>query len=783
LEKTENQSEAQMNVTGNAMKLPYRLSGLLSRMLVNRWLPLLVFVTGASTTALYWMHANKSITTGHQAGFDLKSRLVVNSIKHHLVSYEQVLRGVQGMFAASDAVTPAQFRDYVASLRIDESYPEIQGVGFAAVRNPADREADIPVFRISGSRVEIGSSAEERRLVSSIIYIEPSSGKNLRAVGYDMYSDPVRRDAMNRARETDGAALSGKINLEIETDRKVQSGNLMFLPVYARGFKHDTPASRRKHIVGWIFAPLRMNELISSLLTEHHADMAVSISDVQKNSAETLLFESDENLEYGRSGSNLTQTANIDFGGRTWAFKFRSRPAQDKHRNISNPSVIAATGTVSSLLLAILIWQLATGRSRAVQQAAEIMAELKTSELRLLTVFEQIPNIAVQGYDSDRRVIFWNGASEKLYGFTREEAMERRIEDLVIPGNMVNMVVSAITDWVENDVPIPASEYVMQRKDGSPIHVFSSKVMQFNSKREPEIFCIDVELTELKWAEQELLELAAQLTQEISERKLAQKELFVKQIQLERVNDTLSERIKHKVEELRRNDQILISQNRQAAMGEMISNIAHQWRQPLNTIGLIIQYLQRTCSSDKMDAEELRKEFSNALSIVMHMSKTIDDFRNFFSPNKSKQLFEISRAISQTLEFSSADLNKHGIKVELEVEEGITVVGFRNEYSQVLLNILNNARDQLIEVGRVDPRIDIRTFVDNGVSVTTVHDNGGGIPDDVIDRVFDPYFTTKVQGKGTGIGLYMSKMIIEKHMGGSLKVANRNGGAEFRIEV
>jgi len=771
-----------MNVTGETLKLRRRLSGSLSRALVNRWLPLFVFVTGVSTTALFWMHAKKNLATGQQAGFDLKSRLVVNSIKQHLVSNEQVLRGVQGLFAANNAVSHAQFRDYVASLRVNENYPEIQGIGYAAVRNRADMQEDIPVIRISGSKVDVTNSGS-RQLVSSIIYLEPSSGRNLRAFGYDMYADPVRREAMNRARDTDGVALSGRLNLELETDRKVQSGILMYLPVYAHGFKHDTPISRRKHISGWVFVPLRLNELISSLLAEHNTEVAVSISDSQDASSGMLLFDSGGKHEYGQAEPMFTKTASIDFGGRTWALKFHSRSAQEQHYNINNPSVIAAAGTVSSFLLALLIWQLATGRLRAVQQAAEITAELKTSELRLLTVFEQIPNIAVQGYDRDRRVIFWNSASEKLYGFSKEEAMGRRMEELVIPENMVGMIISSITDWVANDVPIPASEYVMQRKDGSPIHVFSSKVMQFNSKHEPEIFSIDVELTELKWAEQELLELAAQLTQEISERKLAQKELFVKQIQLERINETLSERIKHKVEELRRNDQIMISQNRQAAMGEMISNIAHQWRQPLNTIGLIIQYLQRTCNSDRIDADELRKEFSNALSIVMHMSKTIDDFRNFFSPNKSKQQFDISKAIKQALEFSSADLSRHGIMVILEGEEGLTAVGYQNEYSQVLLNIFNNARDQLIEVGRAEPCIDIRTFVENGLSVTTVHDNGGGIPDDVIDRVFDPYFTTKVQGKGTGIGLYMSKMIIEKHMGGRLTVRNRDGGAEFRIEI
>jgi len=453
------------------------------------------------------------------------------------------------------------------------------------------------------------------------------------------------------------------------------------------------------------------------------------------------------------------------------------------HYNLINQSFTLFAGTLSSLLLALLIWQLVNGRRRAVQQTDDIREELKASELRLLSVFEQIPNIAVQGYDRDRRVIFWNSASEKLYGFTKEEAMGQRIEDLFIPGNMVSMVVSAIAGWVENGVPVPAAEYVLQRKDGTQIHVFSSKVMQHNLKREPEIFSIDVELTELKWAERELLDLAGQLSEEIAERKLVQQELCAKQIQLEKINETLSERIKLKVEELRQNDQILISQNRQAAMGEMISNIAHQWRQPLNTIGLIMQYLQRTCSSEKMSAEELRQEFANALSIVMHMSKTIDDFRNFFSPSKSKQTFCIAKAINQALSFSSADLNRYNIKVLLDAADDMITVGYPNEYSQVLLNILNNARDKLIESGVEEPCINICVFAENGTSVTTVHDNGGGIPEGVIDRVFDPYFSTKIQGKGTGIGLYMSKVIIEKHMGGSLTARNRDGGAEFRIEV
>lgn len=260
-------------------------------------------------------------------------------------------------------------------------------------------------------------------------------------------------------------------------------------------------------------------------------------------------------------------------------------------------------------------------------------------------------------------------------------------------------------------------------------------------------------------------------------------ELASKQQQLEKINCSLEQRINQAVAELRRKDVMLIQQNRLAAMGEMISNIAHQWRQPLNNIGLIVQNLPLSLESGELNALELDKEVACAMEIILHMSRTIDDFRNFFRQDKEKQGFAVNQVVDRSLKLVATTLTYDNIRVDVAREKDITATGYQNEYAQVLLNILANAREVLTERGVPEPRISIHLASVNGRSVVTIRDNGGGIADDVLPRIFDPYFTTKEPGKGTGIGLYMSKVIMEQHMDGRLSARNIDGGAEFVIEL
>ena len=236
-------------------------------------------------------------------------------------------------------------------------------------------------------------------------------------------------------------------------------------------------------------------------------------------------------------------------------------------------------------------------------------------------------------------------------------------------------------------------------------------------------------------------------------------------------------------EALREKEQMLIQQSRQAAMGEMIGNIAHQWRQPLNTLGLTVQQLSLYYDLGEFTKEFLDNSVDKSMGLIQHMSQTIDDFRNYFRPDKEKVEFKVQEAIASTLILIEDSFKSQQIGIELVAKGDPVIPGFRNEFAQVVLNILNNARDVLMEREIKDPKVTITIGSENDRAVVIIADNAGGIPEEIMGKIFDPYFTTKGPQAGTGVGLFMSKTIIDKNLGGSLTAQNIAAGAEFRIEV
>jgi len=273
------------------------------------------------------------------------------------------------------------------------------------------------------------------------------------------------------------------------------------------------------------------------------------------------------------------------------------------------------------------------------------------------------------------------------------------------------------------------------------------------------------------------------VARDVTEKRRHEELLEVQQKQLEEINSSLESRINETVAELRNRDDILIQESRLNAMGEMISTIAHQWRQPLNNIGLIVQSLRMAFKSNDLTEQELDEDIDDTMKVLQQISETIDDFRNFFSYEDEACPLFINELVSRAISFVKPSVTSKGIRIVLEEEPGVTAEGYPNEYVQALLNIILNARDALLDHQVDQPLMSIRVFMENGRSVVVVRDNGGGIPEDGLPKIFDPYFTTKQQGKGTGIGLYMAKMIIEKKMRGCLTACNVCGGAEFRIEL
>ena len=248
-------------------------------------------------------------------------------------------------------------------------------------------------------------------------------------------------------------------------------------------------------------------------------------------------------------------------------------------------------------------------------------------------------------------------------------------------------------------------------------------------------------------------------------------------------NRRLEENIKDEIKKQKAQEEILIHQSRSAEIGEMINNIAHQWRQPLNNLSLIIQNIGFTYDNDGLTKETLQETIDKSKIIINSMSNTIDTFRNFFEPTKDKNLFKIAHSIDNTLVILSSTLKFHNIELIKEITNDVEIYDYENEFSQVLLNIITNAKDALVSNKIEKPIIKINiSKVENNL-IVKIKDNANEINEEIIDRIFEPYFTTKGKGNGTGIGLYMSKLIIEKNMNGKLTVKNDNDGAVFIITL
>ncbi|MCP4970009.1 MAG: HAMP domain-containing histidine kinase [Arcobacter sp.] len=251
-----------------------------------------------------------------------------------------------------------------------------------------------------------------------------------------------------------------------------------------------------------------------------------------------------------------------------------------------------------------------------------------------------------------------------------------------------------------------------------------------------------------------------------------------------KINESLEEKVKEGIAKQREQEQLLIQQSKLASMGEMIGNIAHQWRQPLNALSLIIQNIQFAFKMGDLDDVFIGNSIKKANNLTNNMSKTIDDFRNFFKPNKLKEVINLNNLIRDSIELVNSTFKHHDILLIIEFNnEDIFIEGYPNEFTQVLINILNNAKDAFEESSTKAPKVVLRTTVENDFAIIKILDNATGVEDEIKERIFDPYFTTKEEGKGIGIGLYMSKIIIEGNMKGNINFINIDNGTMFIIKL
>ncbi len=232
--------------------------------------------------------------------------------------------------------------------------------------------------------------------------------------------------------------------------------------------------------------------------------------------------------------------------------------------------------------------------------------------------------------------------------------------------------------------------------------------------------------------------------------------------------------------ELEERQKILFLQSRMASLGQMLANIAHQWRQPLTQLNLSLYNLKK--SFEKQNKKEFEDFYSNSKNLILGMSNTIEDFTNFFSPKKQKEIFLLNISINEALKILNKIFEDEKIDIKFDITKDLEIFGVKNELTQVLLNILSNAKDAFVQNGIKNRELSIKTYKKDDFIYLEIVDNALGIKDEIKDKMYEPYFTTKHQSSGTGLGLFISKIIIENSFEGEISHTNTQNGSIFELK-
>jgi PAS domain S-box-containing protein len=431
-------------------------------------LALVVFALGLAATFALWRSAGHQLESQRQAEFEFQARRTVRSIEQRMSTYEQVERDTQAFLLGNMNVKREDFRLFVEAIGLQEHFPGIQGLALARLVPAAQRDAHIAALRADGASAYTIVPAGTRPVYSAITNIEPYRGLNLRALGFDMLTDPVRRAAMERARDTGAAAASGKVRLIQESGRDAQSGFVMYIPVYRRGAAPATVDERRASLVGWVGAPFRMDDLMAGLVGERSSDVSLGIYDGGAiDPAAELYSTAHERPAPAGFTPALTSVRQIVIAGQRWTLALGSTPQLEGRIGGSSAAWFALGGTAASALLALLVLTLGSGKRRALNLATAMTEQLRESEFRWNYALEGAGD-GVWDWDRGANAVTYSKQWKRMLGYAEHELPNSTSawEQLLHPedGERVRATLDA---YVAGASTAYVCEYRMRARDGS----------------------------------------------------------------------------------------------------------------------------------------------------------------------------------------------------------------------------------------------------------------------------------------------------------------------------
>jgi PAS domain S-box-containing protein len=670
------------------------------------------------------------------------------SIKNRLETYIALLRAGSGLFAASDRVSRSEFHAYIEQLELKRYYPGAQGIGFSVRVSPQAKDALIATMRQAGQANFQLQPDYPRDEYHSIIYLEPLDSRNQAAIGYDMFTEPVRRAAMERARDSGLPAASGKVTLVQEIEGPKQAGFLIYVPIYRPGQTPHTEAERRAALTGFIYSPFRADDLWQGILrAESHLALDFQVFDGDGPKAENLLHHSNsaQAANDRRSAPHFTATRKIEVAGRKWLLSFTSRPGFELASQGRFVPYVLLSGLVISFVLFSVARSQAQARAAAERAALELLESeeaLRLSESRLRRLVDaNIIGIVIGDFQDN--IIEANDAFLSIIGYTREDLRAGAVKWAhLTPPEYRCLDIQALAE-IKLRGAHPPVEKEFIRKDGTRVPVLLGTAYLPDSQDLAVSFFLD--LTERKRAEEERAELLAR----------------------EREARAEAERASH-------------------AKDEFVATLSHELRTPLNAI-LGWAHLLR---SGNLKGEKAAHALETIERNAKAQAQMVDDILDISRIIQGRMRLEV-RSVELTSVINAAidavrpaaEAKKLELRTHLDPSASL-VSGDPDRLQQVIWNLLANAVKFTPSGGQVEVRLE---RADPHAQIS-VRDTGSGISPDFLPHVFDRFrqadsSSTRPYG-GLGLGLSIVRHLVELQGGAVTAASDGVGrGATFTVHL
>jgi PAS domain S-box-containing protein len=403
------------------------ISRLLSKIRIwynaGKYVPWLVLVVFCAGTFFLWLSIRLNTEDEMRTNFNTRANETVMRIEQRMRAYEQVMRGVQGVFASSRSVNRTEFHTYYNSLQLQRNFPGIQGIGYSMILKPEEKDRHLRVVRHELESSYTIRPEGKRGIYTSVIFLEPFSDRNLRAIGFDLYAEEVRHAAMVRAADSGETTITGRLTLVRETNTEIQSGFLMFLPIYTTMDPYPPPPQRRAQMRGWVYATFRMEDLMSGLSGDRESEVDIYIYDGDAITDASLMYNS-EKTKANRTDALFHTVRIMEIAGHKWTVIIRSTLDFEKGIDTRKPLFAAIAGTGASILLTLLTMLLVNSRERAL--------DALRVEGRYKNLLEKA-NDGILVVDMERRIIDANEQACNHFGYSLDEFRTMRLEDLHAP--------------------------------------------------------------------------------------------------------------------------------------------------------------------------------------------------------------------------------------------------------------------------------------------------------------------------------------------------------------